>query len=185
MKKLGVKGNMHFEDIKGLVKDLLLENETVMGDCLVQNSGAIAARIGVCFVTGIGLTFNDYADQFKVVATNKRLLLIGLSHTVNLVTGVRVIEYSEIKQLKMTKNLGIVSITLEDGKHFELTALDFSDNPAILEKARTTFNYISSNIVKENVAIKKTSLAMEFALLNIIFISLGLTAIMPRIMEVL
>ena len=185
MKKLAVKENMHFKDVKGLVNDLLLKDETIMGNCLVENSGAIVARIGVGVCCGVGLTFNDYADQFKVVATNKRLLLIGLSHTVDLITGVRVIEYSEIKKLKMGKNLDIVSITLEDGKYFELTALDFSDNPAILEKARTTFNYISSNIVKENVAIKRTSLAMEFALLNIIFISLGLTAIMPRIMEVL
>ena len=184
MKKLGVKGNMHFEDIKGLVKDLLLEDETVMGDCLVQNSGAIAARIGVCFVTGIGLTFNDYADQFKVVATNKRLLLVGLSHTVNLVTGVRVIEYSEIKQLKMTKNLGIVSITLEDGKYFELTALDFSDNPAILEKARTTFNYITSNVDEEKVSVKKLSIGMDIALLTGVTL-LMLSTIIPRIIAVL
>ena len=184
MKKLGIKENMHFEDIKGLVKDLLLENETVMGDCLVQNSGAIAARIGVCFVTGIGLTFNDYADQFKVVATDKRLLLVGLSHTVNLVTGVRIIEYSEIKQLKMTKNLGIVSITLEDGKHLELTALDFSDNPAILEKARTTFNYIASNVDEEKVSVKKLSIGMDIALLSGATL-LMLSTIIPRIVAVL
>lgn len=84
----------------------------------------------------------------------------------------------------MTKNLGIISISLEDGKHFELTALDFSDNPSILERAKTTFNYILSNLSEETVADAKLSIAMDIALLTGLTLLL-LSTIIPRVIAVL
>lgn len=173
MKTIAVKENMNTKDMKELIKETLTEGEIVISDCLVENSGAVAARIGVGIACGIGLTFNGYADHFRVVATNKRLLLVGLASTINLITGIREISYEEISKLKMSKKMNYVKISLVNGKFFELTPLDFSDDKSIIEKSISTFNYIASNIEEEKVYNNSKALSIQ----NIILVAFNIVTI--------
>lgn len=165
MKKIGVEKNMHIKDVPQIIKQLLEKDEVIMASCFVKNSGASASRILIGVTAGIGITFNDYADHFRVVATNKRILLVGIADTVDLVTGVRVIDYNEIKKLKMSKKMNHINIILNDGKFFELTSIDFTDDNSMLERSIATFNYIASNLNEKNVEIKSNILNSEIIVL--------------------
>lgn len=159
MENINVKNGMNTKEIKTMLKEMLLENEVVVYSCLVDNSAAATARIGVGIFCGIGITFNDYATQYKVIATNKRLILFGISNTVNLVTEAKIIEYNEISSLTTNKDMSVIRIKLNNNNSFELAPLDFSDDKEIKEKSIKTFNYIISNIPSENVTIKTNAFA--------------------------
>lgn len=151
MKNISVKKDSHFKDITILVNEILEDNENIIGSCLIENATGRNTKIAVATFTGFGIAFCDVADHFKFIVTNKKVIFVGYAKSVDLVTGINIISYDEIKELAMDKKFRHIKLTLNNNSTFQLTTMDFEDRPEIIEKCKSNIDYIVSIIGSDKI----------------------------------
>lgn len=154
MKNLTIETGMTHKDISTLIKNNLQVGEEIIADCLTENSTLLLSRLAVSFIAGAPFALAGSANEFKVVATNKKLFIIGYDHTTSTIKGASEFEYNEIKQFTLMKDGSKSVIEFNGGEKFHLSPLPLEDHPELIERTKNTFKYIASVIDSKKVINK-------------------------------
>lgn len=147
MKNIKVQKSLDIKEISTLVKSLLTQDERITSDCLVESASSRDTKM----MLHIGISFDGFVDAFRIVATNKRVLFIKLARTINKITGINEYEYDEFKSIAMDEKMRHIKLKFTDGGHINLTTIDITDKPEIIENTKKTFNHIISIIGEDKV----------------------------------
>lgn len=156
MKRIEVKKGTTIENIKSVVASVLENEEVITNDIYGIN---MAAR-GVAAGTGLGAgmtSYDGYALEYRLILTNKRVLLVGEVGHLNLLTGISSIDFNEIKAIKVDNEDTPNNVIIElDDKYYTLSLTPEEKNiKAIkaLEAKVTNKDHKYKTSVKENVLI--------------------------------
>lgn len=154
MKQLTIDPQLSFKEISTLINANLEDGEKIMADCLAENSNIVLTRLVGGFALGLTFELAGSTPEFKVVATDRNLFIIGYDHTKNKIKGGFEFQYNEIDSLTLKKDAIKADIKFASGEKFTLKSMEFTDKPELIERTQKTFKYIASVIDSSKVINK-------------------------------
>ncbi|SHJ43006.1 PH domain-containing protein [Clostridium cavendishii DSM 21758] len=122
MEKIEIEKDMHIADVKAVVESVLEKEEVITNDIFARNMGARGAATAIGLLTGVMTSYDGTALEYRIILTNKRVILVGEVGYLNLLTGITIIDYNEIKAIKVDREDTPKNIIIElnDGKYYTL-----------------------------------------------------------------
>lgn len=156
MIKIYLDKGTKLKDINKVINSILTKDEKVQGRFMALNSiesGFYTGFYSNIFVdkNSYNKIFQEYAREYIVVPTNKKILLLGIGDFNSCITGVREIDYDEITKFEFEDMR--LKIELNKGSYFNLEVYYNYDNDKYALLAISAIDYIINQLGEEKMFI--------------------------------